>query len=232
MSHRESQFNLTEIRRRSPLLVENLAKLPNREMHLKRIWEIEERWNRFRENPEKFEEVVLFDAAPESSAIENEFEIIYAGGTLGLLHAAVMALKHNRKVLIFDAHTVGKTHRDWNISDEELQEFVRAGLFTPEEIEKAVVNRYKTGFVKFYDGNSRVKAPPLYMDNVLDVAIEADKLLELAARKLKKTDSKIISNLRFIRAYVQKDKVTVECEDARSGARRLLAQAIEAEAET
>ncbi len=100
-------------------------------------------------------------------------------------------------MLVFDAHTVGKTHRDWNISDEELQEFIEAGLFTEEEIETAVANRYKTGFVKFYDANSRIKTPPLFMDNVLNVAIEADKLLEIAAKKLKKNESKIINRLWF-----------------------------------
>ncbi len=213
--------NLTELRRRFPQTVENFASLPNREAWLKRIWEIEERWNDFRENPDKAEEVVFFNSTPENLEVEAEFEIVYAGGTLGLLHAASMAIKYNRKVLVFDAHTVGKTHRDWNISDDELQEFVKAGLFTKEEIEKAVNNRYKTGFVKFYDANSRIKTPPLFMDNVLDVAIEADKLLEIAAKKLKKTDSKIINNLRFIRAFVQREKVLIECEDVKSGRQKL-----------
>ena len=215
--------NLTELRRQFPKTVENLASLRNREMWLKRIWEIEQRWLEFRENPDKTEEVIFFDSAPKDLEIEVEFEIIYAGGTLGLLHAAVMATKFERKVLVFDAHTVGKTHRDWNISDDELQEFVKAELFTKEEIETAVNNRYKTGFVKFYDANSKIKTPPLFIDNVLDVAIEADKLLEIAAKKLKKsqTNSEIINNLRFIQAFVQKEKVLVECEDAKNGQRRL-----------
>lgn len=215
-------FELSELRRKFPLLIENLAYLPDREAHLKRIWEIENRWNSFRENPDKFEESVFFNSAPkDADATGEEFEIIYAGGTLGLLHAALMALKYNRKVLVFDTHKVGKTHRDWNISDDELQEFVRAGLFTPEEIERAVVNRYKTGFVKFFDKNSKIKTPPLFMDNVLDVAIEADILLEIAVKKLEKTDSKIINNLRFSRVFVRKEKVLVECEDVRTSKRKL-----------
>lgn len=210
-----------EFYRQFPLTVENFASLLNREAWLDRIWEIDRRWQQFQENPQKTEEIIFFDSAPKDSNIEAEFEIIYAGGTLGLLHAAVMAAKYNRKVLVFDAHTVGKTHRDWNISDEELQAFVRAGLFTEEEIALAVMNRYKTGFVKFYDANSTIKTPPLFMDNVLDVAIEADRLLEIAARKLKKTESKIINNLRFVRAFVQTEKVLVECEDLESGKRRI-----------
>ena len=215
-------FDFAELRRRYPLTVENFAALPNREAWLNRVWEIEQRWLNVRENPGKAEEIVFFDGAPKSLEIEEEFEIVYAGGTLGLLHATVMAAKYNRRVLLFDAHTVGKTHRDWNISDEELREFVRLELFTAEEIETAVANRYKTGFVKFYDANSPIKTPPLFMDNVLDVAVEADKLLEIAVEKLKKTGSKIINHLRFVSAFVNKGKVLVECEDA-DGKPRLFA---------
>ncbi|MDQ3322952.1 MAG: hypothetical protein M3525_11085, partial [Acidobacteriota bacterium] len=80
-----------------------------------------------------------------------------------------------------------------------------------------------TGFVKFYDANSKIKTPPLFMKNVLDVAIEADKLLNLAIEKLKKTDSKIIDNLRFVRAFSNKERVLIECEDLRNGRCRLFA---------
>ena len=217
------KMNLAEVRRSFPQTVENLAHLPNRESWLVRIWEIEQRWNKFRENPDLTDEVIFYDNARSNLEIDDEFEIIYAGGTLGLLHAAVMAVKYNRRVLVFDAHAVGKTHRDWNISDEELQEFIRAGLFTEEEIETAVSNRYKTGFVKFYDANSTIKTPPLFMDNVLDVALEADKLLQLAVKKLKKTDAVMINNMRFVRSFVGKDKVLVECESTTNGKRQMFA---------
>ncbi len=215
--------NLDQLRRKFPQTVGNFAHLPNREAWLRRMWEIEARWNDFRENPDKIEEKIFFAHAPKDLEVEAEFEIVYAGGTLGLLHAALMAAKFDRKVLVFDAHTVGKTHRDWNISDGELREFVEAGLFTTEEIETSVANRYKTGFVKFYDANSKIKTPPLFMENVLDVAIEADKLLEIARRKIEKTDSEIVDNLRFVRAFVNKEKVLIECEDAETNRRRLFA---------
>src|SRR5215213_1186448 len=109
MNNGQEQFNLTEIRRQFPLLVENLAHLANREAWLERIWEIERRWNETRENNSVYNEVFSNGGAPKDLNAEAEFEIIYAGGTLGLLHAAVMACRHNRNVLVFDAHAVGKT---------------------------------------------------------------------------------------------------------------------------
>ncbi len=72
--------NLNELRRQFPQTVENLALLPNREAWLERVWEIEQRWNNFRENPDKTEEVVFYNSAPKDLEIEAEFEIIYAGG--------------------------------------------------------------------------------------------------------------------------------------------------------
>lgn len=218
-------FDLGEFRRRFPLTVANLGAVPNREMWLRRVWELDERWQKAQADgtfAEKIE-VLTNGSAPENLEVEGEFEIIYAGGGLGLLHAAVMAKEFGRKVLVFDAHTVGKTHRDWNISDEELREFVRAGLFTKEEIERAVVNRYRTGFVKFHDANSRMKTPPLFMEGVLDVAIEADKLLALALNKLKTsgTNSLSLNNHKFIRVYIQPDKVLVEVENLQTGKHKL-----------
>ena len=52
-----------------------------------------------------------------------------AGG-LGLLHAAVMATRYGYRVLVFDRDEVGCAHREWNISDPELEALVRLGLFT------------------------------------------------------------------------------------------------------
>lgn len=222
MPEKSSSENLSfaELERLFPLTLKNFSTLIDSETHIQRIWEIEKRWRKVSENPSHFDEAVFFDSKPPNVEIESHFDIIYAGGTLGLLHAAVMAKSFNRKVLVFDAHTVGETHRDWNISDGELQEFVRVNLFTQAEIETAIANRYRTGFVKFYAANSSIKTPPFFMNNVLDVAIEANKLLKIAAEKLRQNDSKTIDNLRFVRAFVHKNAVIVECEDAASGNRR------------
>jgi lycopene cyclase CruA len=47
--------------------------------------------------------------------------------------------------------------------------------------------------------------------------------LQIAVKKIEKTDSEIINNLRFVRAFVQKEKVLVECENTANGKRRLFA---------
>lgn len=224
--HSHSSPDLSEFRRRYPLTVTGFAHLENREAWLHRVWELDESWQRAMDNgalDAQKEEVIFKNSPPSHFAVEAEFEIIYAGGTLGLLHAAVMASHYKHSVLVFDAHAVGKIHGDWNISDEELTAFESTELFTKEEIEAAVVNRYHSGFIKFHDANSSIKAPPLWMNNVLNVAVDADKLLSVAANKIKNSETKsaLIDGLNFIRAYVTKEKVFVEVEDSKTKQHKL-----------
>lgn len=220
-----SDFDLSDFRRRYPLTVANMGAIANREIWLRRIWELDARWQKNQKDNglTAQTEVFLTGSPPANLKAAGEFEIIYAGGGLGLIHAAVMSKVFGRQVLVFDAYKTGRTHRDWNISDEELSEFTNAGLFTREEIERAVVNRYRTGFVKFHDANSRLKTPRLFMDGVLDVAVEADIILQLSAEKLKKseTDSVLLDEHKFIRAYIQADKVSVEVENLKTLERQL-----------
>jgi lycopene cyclase CruA len=216
--------DLAEFRRRYPLTVANFGALGTRETWLKSIWATDARWQETMAH-DGTREVVVRGAPPAGASVAGEFEIIYAGGAAGLLHATVLACRYHRRVLVFDAHEVGRVGRDWHTSDEELRELVRAGLCTKEEIEALVVNRYEAGFVKFHDTASRVKAPPLWLNNVLDVAVDADKLLALAADKLRKqgaADCMLLEGQRLVRAYVEPHRVTLELHDAR-GRRSLYA---------
>lgn len=230
--------DLAEWRRKYPLTVGRFGSLREREMWLQRIWELETRWHESLEAGAKrsrAEEVLIEENNSRHREIEATFDVIYAGGVLGLLHAAVMARVHGRRVMVFDSHVVGKTHRDWNISDDELLEFERAGLFTRAELEAAIVNRYDGGFVKFHDKESKVKAAPLWMRNVLDVALDADKLLSLAKEKIEtaktfETDEDngnkgsnnnlLADNLRFVRAFTESSRVVIETVDERAGGRQ------------
>ncbi|HKR01688.1 MAG TPA: hypothetical protein VJT09_13495, partial [Pyrinomonadaceae bacterium] len=217
--------DLSEYRKLYPLTVASFGSLGNREAWLDRIWQLDARWHSGLERSRSAHEVIVRGAPPAGLAVEGEFEIIYAGGVLGLLHGAVMSRCYGRRVLVFDAGEVGQTQADWNVSEEDLGALERSGLFTRDEVEAAVVNRYRSGFVKFHDKGSRVKTPPLWVDGVLNVAIEPDLLLRQAEAKLKKseTDSAVLSNHRFVRCYVQPERVTVEVEDVRTRRRSLFA---------
>ena len=216
--------DLAHFRRHYPLTVANFGRLPDREAWLRRVWDADARWRALAEGRDAGQEAVVRGAPPAGLAAEGEFEIVYACRGAGLLHAALMACRHGRRVLVLGGPAGGEeAARGWNVSEEDLRALERTGLFTKEEIESAVLNRYRAGFVKFHDAASRVKAPPLWLDGVLDVSIDAARLLALAAEKLRGREGcAVVEGARFVRAYVERERVSVEVSDGR-GARRLFA---------
>ncbi|MCA1616716.1 MAG: hypothetical protein LC800_22015, partial [Acidobacteria bacterium] len=217
--------DLAHFRRRYPLTVANFGRLPDREAWLRRVWDADARWRALTEGRDAGREAVVRGAPPASLAAEGEFEIAYTCRGAGLLHAALMARGHGRRVLVFagGARSGESAARDWNVSEEDLRALERTGLFTAEEIESAVLNRHRAGFVKFHDAASRVKAAPLWLDGVLDVSVDPSRLLALAAEKLRgSAGCVVVEGARFVRAYVERGRVSVEVVDA-SGARRLFA---------
>jgi lycopene cyclase CruA len=219
--------DLSDFRKRYPLTVANFGSLADREQWLRRIWEADARWQQAMADESgragSAHEAIVKGAPPASLSVEAEFEIIYAGGELALLHAGVMACRHNRRVMVFGERGLEAQPRGWNISNEELAEFERAGLFTKEEIAAAIVNRYRSSLVKFHDTSSRIKAPTLWIEGVLDVSLDAGQLLESATRKIQrsKSASVLMEGMRFVRCYVQADRVAVEVEEMRTGRRKL-----------
>src|SRR5947208_4643158 len=153
--------DLAYFRQRYPETVTNLGVLPRREEWLRRIWELETRWQTVwetRGGEALPQEAVVRGALPAGREAESEFDVIYAGGASALLHAATLACAHGRRVLVLCGGAQGSDGGNWNLSDEGLRGLESSGLFTREEVEASVLNRYRGGFVKFHDASSRVKA--------------------------------------------------------------------------
>src|SRR5438094_494640 len=67
-----------------------------------------------------------------------------------------------------------------------------------------------------WKAGTRVKAPPLWLRRVVDVTLDADALLALAAARVRACEGcALLAGLRFVRAYVEPHRVTVEMADAR-----------------
>lgn len=223
--------DLSHFRQRYPLTVSNFGPLPDREAWLRRVWEADEHWRAVTETrggvPALATEVVVRGAPPASLSVEAEFDVVYSGGAQAVLHAAVLASRYGRSVLVLGAHAggVGTDAGVWNVSEEQLGEFERAGLFTKEEIEAAITSRRRAGFVKFHDASSRVKAEPLWVSGVMDAGLDARRLLDASAAKIRARAGDgcaLLDDARVVRVYVEPGRVTVETSDAR-GARRLFA---------
>lgn len=185
-----------------PLTVKAFREMPGGLEALQRVVRMNAHWRSLvRGDIPQHAVVERYGALPQPEAV---YDIVYCGGGLGLVSAATMATRYGRKVLVFDRYTPGKTHREWNICEWELHNLVRSGILTSAEMDSIVAARYRTGIIEFFDSNSPWKDAQLWVDNVLDLAVEADALLTLCAEKVRHsgTGSHVAAGQSFVRVHV------------------------------
>ena len=195
-----------------PQTVHFFQKISNGEYDLNRVYWWEQRWRESVNNPQEPQEVIFkTQSSLSNEALESEYDLIYIGGALGVIHAAVMAQKGYR-VLLVERLPFGRMNREWNISRDEFQSLINLGLFTPQEFESVIAAEYVDGFSKFFDAYNpnHLKAKVLHTPKVLNVAIDAEKLLRFCGDKLRQAGGDIWDETEFIRADVSKRQVTVK----------------------
>ena len=191
-----------------PQTVHFFQKMPNGEYDLNRVYWWEKRWREGVRNPQQPKQVV-FKGLGTGSQIPT-YDIIYIGGALGIIHAAVMA-QLGYRVLLVERLPFGRMNREWNISRDEFQSLIDLGLFTIAEFESIIAREYIDGFNKFFDGNNppHLRAAILHTPTVLNVGLDSEKLLKLCGEKLKSAGGEIWDETEFIRADVEPLQVVV-----------------------
>ncbi len=206
-----------------PQTVHFFKKMPNGEYDLNRVYWWEKQWREGVRNPKQPKQV-LFDrrvgerenstsSPPHTLTPSSSYDLIYIGGALGVIHAAVMAQRGYR-VLLVERLPFGRMNREWNISRDEFQSLIDLGLFTPAEFESVIAREYIDGFNKFFDGNNppHLRAAVLHTPRVLNVALDSEKLLQLCGEKLKRAGGEIWDETEFIRADIDSEQVVVELQ--------------------
>ncbi len=180
---------------RYPLTVAHFLKLPNGRAALEHVAALDRRWAALIRGEQPAAQVHYGDLPDVDAA----YEIIVAGGSLGLLTALALAGRGWR-ILVFDQRVAGSAHREWNISRGELQTLVDGRLFTWAELDTVIMRCYRTGLVHF----EACHAPQhdIIIDDVLDVAIDAGALLALTRRKLEALDVTILDHREFRQAWL------------------------------
>jgi len=219
-----------------PLTVKYFQKMPNGEYDLKRAYWWEQRWRQGVRNPQQPRQVVfsqrsrgaeeqgsrgevaeslsplpLCPSAPLPLVSHAEYDIIYIGGALGVIHAAVMA-KLGYKVLLVERMPFGRMNREWNISRDEIQSLLNLGLITPAELDTIIAREYKDGFNKFFDANNprKLRSPVLHTPTVLNLGLDSEKLLQLCGQKLQAAGGEIWDETEFIRADINESQVALK----------------------
>lgn len=205
-----------------PQTVKYFQKIPNGEYDLKRVYWWEKRWREGVRNPQTPKQVIFTEARTDSDGELPSYDLIYVGGALGVIHAAVMA-RLGYRVLLMERLPFGRMNREWNISRSELQSLIDLGLFTGAEVESFIAREYKDGFHKFFDANNPpiAKGEVLHTPRVLNVAINTDKLLSLCGEKLRQAGGEIWDQTEFIRADIGGDRVKVTATDLTTNSERI-----------
>ena len=159
---------------------------------------------------------------PESLT-SDFYDLIYIGGALGVIHAAVMA-NLGYKVLLVERLSFGRMNREWNISRAEFQCLIDLGLFTPKEFESLIAREYTDGFNKFFDANNPpfAKAPVLHTPTVLNIAIDSEQLLRACGEKLLAVGGMIQDETEFQWAEISDDRVEVQIQHRQTQAQQLV----------
>ncbi len=185
--------------------------------HLERIWHLERGWQRILNG--EYDPTIYAAESQQCDPSPLDFDLIYAGGGLGLLHAVVMAHCYGWRVMLFDRGEVGCVHREWNISRAELESLVRLGIVTWDELVPIIMREYRDGVVRFAVGAySRIPEDELRLPTVLNIALDAGALLRLMRQKLLAAGGTILDHRSFKRMVAHTTRrqratsVTVELE--------------------
>jgi lycopene cyclase CruA len=193
-----------------PLTVKFFQRIPNGEYDLNRVYWWEKRWRESVKSPKTSKQVIFEDSQTNSVKPDVIYDIVYLGGALGAIHAAMMA-KLGYRVCLVERIPFGRMNREWNISRAEFQNLIDFGLFTKEEFELMITAEYVDGFNKFFDSNNppHLKAKVLHTPTVLNIAIDTNRLLEICSKKLHQYGAVICDRTEFQKVVINDSGATI-----------------------
>ena len=192
-----------ELRGRYPQTVAAFSQMEGGERALRSVMSLERRWielNKGTKAADPFRYVPNPSQLPRCPP-ERHYDVIIAGGSLGLV-AGVALAQRGLKVMLFDKGKVGVAHREWNISRRELSALSDWGIFTPQELARTFATQYRQGVISFDATGTDGESCPLYLEGVLDVALDAQEVLDLARRRFVAAGGTILEGRAFRRLHV------------------------------
>lgn len=105
-----------------------------------------------------------------------EWDVVVAGGTLGILMALGLR-RQGWRVAVLERGKLQGREQEWNISRRELQVLLDLELLTEAELVKTIVSRYNPGRIAFGDG------PEFWVKDVLNIGVSPRILLDLLKEK-------------------------------------------------
>ena len=136
-----------------PQTVKFFRKMSQGEYDLNRVYWWEKKWRQSVKNKvNPAPKQVLFR---DKTTGKPDYDLVYVGGALGAIHAALMA-KLGYSVLLIERLKFGRMNREWNISRDEFQVLIDLDLFTQAEFESIIATEYlDNDNIGFYFRNAK-----------------------------------------------------------------------------
>ncbi|MBD2042164.1 FAD-dependent oxidoreductase [Microcoleus sp. FACHB-672] len=132
-----------------------------------------------------------------------EWDIVIAGGTLGIFIGAALAQRGWRVALVERGILRGRD-QEWNISRKELDVFVELDLLSEAELGQAIATEYNPARVSFLNGAE------VWVRDVLNIGVDPVSLLDTLKLQFLEAGGQLFENTAFEAAIVHPDGITVE----------------------
>ncbi len=197
-----------------PLTQTYLASLPET---LKALSQADDRWSRLRQRVlsvptvvDTVSQAVLPELPPEARV----YDVVIAGGTLGIAIAAAL-VRHGFRVAVLERGSLRGRDQEWNISRSELQVLLDLELLTPIELEQAISSEFNPIRIQF--GETEI-----WTEDVLNIGVDPRYLLETLKQKFLTQGGDLLEQCGFVRAIVHPDSVAIQTTTGQTLYSRLL----------
>jgi lycopene cyclase CruP len=156
---------------------------------------------------------VVYESSEKIDAVD--WDVVVAGGTLGIFIAATLVRRGWRVALIERGMLRGRD-QEWNIARAEMNTFLEMDLLSLQELEDVIVTECNPVRLQFLDG------PEVWVRDVLNLGIDPVLLLNLLKSRFLADGGKLLEKTAFEKAVVHPNGVTVYTDNGSLKTRLLL----------
>ena len=138
---------------------------------------------------------VVFDE-PDAPPETPEYDLVVAGGNIGILLATALVLKGLR-VAVLEAGPLRGRNQDWNASRKEVMELVEAGVLSLEEVPEVIGIEFNPVRCGFQGGED------VWLNDVLNVGVRPDRLVALARARFEAAGGVVLEKTPLSRVTIR-----------------------------
>ncbi|MCD7458193.1 hypothetical protein HAX54_037512 [Datura stramonium] len=151
--------------------------------------------------------------------LEEMFDIIVCGGTLGIFIATALSSKGLR-VGVVERNVLKGREQEWNISKKELLELVEVGILTEDDIEEATAASFNPNRCGF-EGKGDI-----WVQGILNLGVSPVKLVEIVKKRFESLGGVTFEGYSVSNISVYQDAAVLQLKEGKTLVSRLIIDAM------